>query len=224
MQIYDSYIEAGQKLNKKDRQAFYCALIEYLEYGAEPSLTGAADAVFTAIKPSLRISRVRSESGSKGGSATQENAKQTDKQTPSKLSSKTEANGEANAEANGQGNSKGNSNVEKDVPNGTSQKSDPIPYDEIVGYLNERTGSAFKPDSKETRRHIKARWNDGYRLSDFKRVIDIKVSKWGPDPKMVDFLRPQTLFSTKFESYLNEKPPSQGGGTHVSFDDEYSRL
>ena len=24
---------------------------------------------------------------------------------------------------------------------------------------------------------------------------------------MADFLRPQTLFGTKFESYLNEKPP-----------------
>jgi uncharacterized phage protein (TIGR02220 family) len=35
-------------------------------------------------------------------------------------------------------------------------------------------------------------------------VVDIKFEKWGSDPKMVDFLRPETLFGTKMESYLNE--------------------
>lgn len=93
-----------------------------------------------------------------------------------------------------------------------------IPYDEIVGYLNEQTGSSFKPEAKETRRLIKARWNDGFRLPDFKHVIDIKVSKWGRDPKMVDYLRPQTLFSTKFESYLNEKPATGGAEDDHRFD------
>ena len=43
-------------------------------------------------------------------------------------------------------------------------------------------------------------------LEDFKNVIDWKVSQWGSEEKMERYLRPQTLFGTKFESYLNEIP------------------
>jgi uncharacterized phage protein (TIGR02220 family) len=84
-----------------------------------------------------------------------------------------------------------------------------IPYKEIIQYLNEKTGKDFKHTTKETRRFIKARWNAGFRLEDFKIVIDRKVAKWSNDPKMVDYLRPETLFGTKFESYLNEKTPEE---------------
>lgn len=80
-----------------------------------------------------------------------------------------------------------------------------IPYKAIIDYLNKKTGKSFSFKIKETRRLINARWNQGFRLDDFKRVIDIKTSKWLTDPKMVDYLRPQTLFGTKFESYLNER-------------------
>ncbi len=81
---------------------------------------------------------------------------------------------------------------------------DQIPYEEIVSYLNERTGKDFRHQSKATRSVIRARWEEGYRLDDFRRVIDIKAQKWCDDPKFCDYLRPQTLFGTKFESYLNE--------------------
>ena len=39
-------------------------------------------------------------------------------------------------------------------------------------------------------------------MEDFKAVIDYKVSEW-KGTKMEDYLRPETLFGTKFESYLN---------------------
>lgn len=76
-------------------------------------------------------------------------------------------------------------------------------YQEIVGYLNKKTASNFKSKSKATQTCIKARWNEGYRLEDFKAVIDFKTKQWATDEKMVEYLRPSTLFSTKFESYLN---------------------
>jgi phage replication O-like protein O len=79
-----------------------------------------------------------------------------------------------------------------------------IPYREIIEHLNIQTGKAFLPTSKSTRRHIKARWSDGWRLDDFKKVIDTKTEKWASDERMCDYLRPDTLFSSKFESYLNE--------------------
>ena len=64
---------------------------------------------------------------------------------------------------------------------------------------------APKPQAEKTRRFIKARWSDGFRLCDFEKVIRVKSQKWKSDPKMADFLRPETLFGTKFEGYLNEK-------------------
>jgi uncharacterized phage protein (TIGR02220 family) len=78
--------------------------------------------------------------------------------------------------------------------------------EEIVTYLNIRTGSKFRPSTKSTQGSIKARLAEGYKLEDFKRVIDTKAEKWLNDPKMSDYLRPETLFTpTHFESYLNEK-------------------
>ena len=80
-----------------------------------------------------------------------------------------------------------------------------IPVKEIITYLNEKTGKSFLPTTKDTVRHIKARINEGYSLADFYAVIDTMTTKWRGDPKMIDYLRPQTLFGTKFESYLNVK-------------------
>ena len=67
MNLFDSYIEAGQELGRKDRMAYYTAVIEFVAYGREPDLTGAAKAVFVAIRPSLESSRRCAENGKKGG-------------------------------------------------------------------------------------------------------------------------------------------------------------
>ncbi len=74
----------------------------------------------------------------------------------------------------------------------------------VINYLNEKTGKKFKSNNKETQRLINARCQSGFKYDDFVKVIDVKVSKWIKDPNMCDYLRPQTLFGTKFESYLNE--------------------
>lgn len=80
-----------------------------------------------------------------------------------------------------------------------------IDYKEIIDYLNNRTNSNYRYTGQKIKDLIKARYNEGFTLDDFKRVIDNKVNSWGNDEKMVKFLRPETLFSNKFESYLNEK-------------------
>ena len=68
MQLFDSHVEAGQTLSKKEREAYYAALIEFAYYGTEPvGLKGAPLAIFTAIKPTLELSRVRSAARKKGG-------------------------------------------------------------------------------------------------------------------------------------------------------------
>lgn len=80
-----------------------------------------------------------------------------------------------------------------------------IPYQAIVDYLNIRTGSHYKASSKKTRDLIKARFNEGFTFEDFQAVIDKKSMEWIKDKNMNKYLRPETLFGTKFESYLNQQ-------------------
>lgn len=86
------------------------------------------------------------------------------------------------------------------------QNSTTYPFKEVIEYLNNRSGKNYKYTTKATQRHIKARFEEGFTLEDFKRVIDWKTSEWLGNEKMERYLRPETLFGTKFESYLNELP------------------
>lgn len=78
-------------------------------------------------------------------------------------------------------------------------------YKEIVEYLNLKANTNYKDKSSKTQSLIQARLNEGFTKNDFKIVIDNKCSSW-LDNEMSKYLRPETLFGTKFESYLNEKP------------------
>lgn len=79
----------------------------------------------------------------------------------------------------------------------------------------------YKYTSKKTQDLIKARWKEGFGLTHFQQVIDIKTSQWIDNTEMSGYIRPITLFGTKFESYLNEKPVQRkgifkGGPTNAS--------
>ena len=99
---------------------------------------------------------------------------------------------------------KGNGDIDKE------QKAQLDVYNEIIKYLNDKTGSHFKPTSKSTQRLINGRVSENYSIDDFKHVIDVKTIEWKNNPKMSKYLTPDTLFNaTKFEKYLNQKmPPS----------------
>lgn len=74
---------------------------------------------------------------------------------------------------------------------------------EVVQALNDTVGTHYRPNSKATMRHILARLREGFSVDDCKEVIRKKADEWGGDPKMSKYLRPETLFGSKFESYLN---------------------
>lgn len=76
---------------------------------------------------------------------------------------------------------------------------------EIISYLNSKLGTRYKPNATKNKQVINARLNEGYKLKDFKKAIDNKITDWGSDAKMSKYLRPETLFGTKMESYINEK-------------------
>lgn len=78
-----------------------------------------------------------------------------------------------------------------------------IPYKEIIDYLNSKTGKKYRDNVQKNKSLIKARWSEGYRLEDFKQVIDNMVKDWS-GTKYAKYLRPETLFGTKFDGYLNQ--------------------
>ena len=82
--------------------------------------------------------------------------------------------------------------------------SDLADIERIIKYLNASVGSHYSAKSKANIRHIRARFAEGFNPYDFKRVIDTKVDEWKDRPEMRKYLRPETLFGTKFESYLNQ--------------------
>ena len=91
-----------------------------------------------------------------------------------------------------------------------AEKHDTKTITEIVDYLNEKAHTNYRSNSKTTMRHINARLKEGYTLSDFKQVIDNRCATWlGTD--MEQYLRPETLFGSKFENYLNARAPKRRG-------------
>lgn len=82
-------------------------------------------------------------------------------------------------------------------------KAEQIPYEEIIDYLNLKIDAHYKCTTKKTKDSIKARFNEGFTLDDFKKVIDKMTMEWKDNNKMKVYLRPETLFGAKFESYLN---------------------
>ena len=76
----------------------------------------------------------------------------------------------------------------------------------IIDYLNKRAGKKYSVKTKKTAQLIHKLLDNGFTVEDFERVIDIKCKQWLNNEKMNQYLRPRTLFSEKFEDYLNEAP------------------
>lgn len=76
----------------------------------------------------------------------------------------------------------------------------------IIDYLNKRSGKKYSAKTKKTAQLIHKLLDNGFTVEDFERVIDIKCKQWLNNEKMNQYLRPRTLFSEKFEDYLNEAP------------------
>lgn len=182
--FFKSYFTAIRRIKKKaDRCDAYDALLDYAFEDILPDLENLPDAAaiaFELVKPNLDSSRKKAESGSKGGSSKQNG-------------SKPEASQKQDA-----------SDKEKEK----DKEKDKEIYKEIISYLNEKTGKQFKHSSQKTQTAIHARLAEGFNLEDFRNVIDKKCADWLGDKKMEEYLRPETLFGTKFESYLN------AGGNH----------
>jgi len=75
---------------------------------------------------------------------------------------------------------------------------------EIISDLNLVLGTEYRASSKATQKLINARISDGFGFEDFQTVHRNKFEDWAGKPDMVKYLRPETLYSNKFEGYLNQ--------------------
>lgn len=198
VQVLDSLIDGPLQLgNRREGDELIGMIVRYLRTGEEPSpRTDAQRMALAMVRPVLDKSRKRIVAGSEGGSrsvsrtASKQSSKRQSKQASDIYSSSSLPLPDSPSEEEGCGEEDGG-----------------IPYTEIVAALNGALGTSYSPTSKKTRQLIHARWAEGFRFPDFEAVIDTMAAAWGDDPKMSAYLRPETLFGPKFESYLNRPKP-----------------
>ena len=73
----------------------------------------------------------------------------------------------------------------------------------VVDKMNAILNSKYKPSTKSHAQNISARLDEGHSIDDLIMVVKDRLVAWGNDPKMAQYLRPQTMFQAgKFNGYL----------------------
>lgn len=96
--------------------------------------------------------------------------------------------------------------LKNDRTNNGAGPSD-IPFEEIISYLNTIAEKDYKANTKHTQRLISERYEEGFTLEDFKKVIRVKTAEWLDHEQFKQYLRPKTLFGENFETYLQQEKP-----------------
>ena len=208
MVIHDDFWAAAQAMPEKQRAPFIYAIVEYRFTGKEPQGSPAWLPTFLVLKGRLDMGDEKSERARKAANARWGNRPGKEDavdDAAARAQADAQAHAGAYADTDAVASSCGNAEVEVEVE--VEYIDNPlIPFDEIVHALNEAAGTRYRSSSAKTRRLIHARGAEGYRLPDFLAVIDTMAAEWADDPKMAKYLRPSTLFSPKFEDYVNRSP------------------
>lgn len=214
---FEKFGDVCEALTEEDRKALAYAITMYGMFGQTVELPYPHNAYFTLIQDSIEQSKNARTNGFKGGRPKE---KPMVSETRKPLVSETEKPGVSETRkpvvsGNGKAHTIPNHTVPNHTePNNGDASDSEIPFAEIIEYLNSKTGKHLKDTPEVYRKPIRARWREGYRLDAFKRVIDIKCAQWSQPPKpgkddMRPYRRPQTLFGTKFDAYLNEEMPEE---------------
>lgn len=199
--FFRNYYDVIKELPNREEFAF--SILEYVFDNKNPQFDGLNKGIWQLMERPLQISKNKSQ-----------NAKKKSKENQMKIKLKSSDNQSHYSISNSISNS-----ISKEEKNnrgmGEEKKEEtPLVIDDtstlgeftkqVIEYLNFKTDSNFKHSSKSTQQKINARLNEGYHLDDFKTVIDKKVAEWqGTD--FEKYLRPETLFGSKFEGYFNQK-------------------
>lgn len=183
--FYRSFYEAIAELPDADLASCFRAIADYALNDVEPDTPGIAKTVFRMAKPQIDANTKRYQNGTKGGRPSKEE-KPNDNQNvtkpkPSKNQTitKPEPNDNVNVNDNVNENENVNVNDKNNMSSGTSaDHTSEYPYKAVIDYLNTKMGTDYKSSSKDSQKHIRARFQEGYKLEDFYTVIDKKVREW----------------------------------------------
>jgi uncharacterized phage protein (TIGR02220 family) len=91
-------------------------------------------------------------------------------------------------------------NIEKKLKNLNIYSAERI---EIIEDFNTLFNAEYMPNSEALVKLMNARLKEGHTVEQFQKVHRNMKQAWENDNKMSKFLRPQTLYTGKFSSYLN---------------------
>ncbi len=182
--LYYDWIAPLEEIDDETFKKLILAMIRYSRDGDEPpSFDGIAKIASQFIFPQIKRAKVNAMNGGKGGSA-----------AANKNRGKRFANSDANITHT-------NTNTETKTKTDNKYKET---CDAVVEYLNRATGKQFRKGIAATERLIRSRLREGFTVDDFYKVIDNKCAEWINDAEMNKYLRPETLFGSKFDTYLNQ--------------------
>lgn len=201
--IYKEYYELITLLTEREQQELLLAITKFMFEDVEPTLNDKQTKIFNNLRRPLEKSKKRS----KCGSITKSNENQEENEIETKENQKEIKTKSNECQKENENKTHQDVNVIVNVNDNVDVNVKKISLEEIKGiveYLNIKSNSHYKYSTDKTQTLIKARIKDGFTLDDFKIVIDKKCEEWlGTD--FEKFLRPETLFSNKFEGYLNQK-------------------
>lgn len=201
--IYKEYYELITLLTEREQQELLLAITRFMFEDVEPTLNDKQTKIFNNLRRPLEKSKKRS----KCGSITKSNENQEENEIKTKENQKEIKTKSNESQKENENKTHQDVNVIVNVNDNVDVNVKKISLEEIKGiveYLNIKSNSHYKYSTDKTQTLIKARIKDGFTLDDFKIVIDKKCEEWlGTD--FEKFLRPETLFSNKFEGYLNQK-------------------
>lgn len=202
---FHSYRRRTKNLTDQEVGRLFRALLEYSETGEAPELTGRESIAFDFIADDIDRARERYDDSCRKNA---ENIKRRWSKEDTTEYERIQSYEKDTVEYDRiRPHTKDTKAKEKEKVKAKEKKIEYAPLAQaaaqIIGHLNEQTGANYRPESKTTQTKIHARMAEGYTVEDFVAVIDKKCAEWLHDPKMRAYLRPETLFGTKFESYLN---------------------
>lgn len=201
--IYKEYYELITLLTEREQQELLLAITKFMFEDVEPTLNDKQTKIFNNLRRPLEKSKKRS----KCGSITNSKENQEENETKTKENQKEIKTKSNESQKENENKTHQDVNVIVNVNDNVDVNVKKISLEEIKGiveYLNIKSNLHYKYSTDKTQTLIKARIKDGFTLDDFKIVIDKKCEEWlGTD--FEKFLRPETLFSNKFEGYLNQK-------------------
>ena len=194
--FYRSFFETIKKIPKKDRLQLVEAICNYALNDEEDLLSSLNAAIFEMVKPQIDANTKRYENGKKGGRPKKPNQNQNEtkpKPNYNQTITKTKPNVNVNVNVN--------DNVNDNESGFDSEPSETSPS-VIIKYLNFKAGADYDPDDPDNIQYVTDLLDAGYSNNDLMKVVNKKCSEWMNDSVMRSYLRPSTLFGSKFAEYL----------------------